>query len=64
MEEMFIERGVSSTTFGKVPYKEITLSIEQNPGVTYGVHSMPNLYEDDKKIRNSEDAQIVLVNLN
>jgi serine/threonine protein kinase len=46
MEEMFIEKGVSSTNFGKVQYREIALDVNANPAVTFEVRSMPDLYEE------------------
>ena len=48
MEELFIERGVSSTNFGKVQYREITVPNDNNFNLTFGVHSMPNLFEDNR----------------
>ncbi|OMJ92100.1 hypothetical protein SteCoe_5198 [Stentor coeruleus] len=47
MEEMNIEKGVSSTNFGQIQYREIALNIENPIGTIYEVQSMPELYGSD-----------------
>lgn len=46
MEELFIDRGVSSTNFGQVQYREISIPVDPTFTFTFQVHSMPHLYED------------------
>ena len=48
MEDLYIEKGVSSTNFGKVQYKEIAVVVEDSLGPAYGVHSMPQLFEEPR----------------
>ncbi|OMJ69279.1 hypothetical protein SteCoe_33035 [Stentor coeruleus] len=47
MEEMNIERGVSSTNFGKVQYREIAVDVGSETGISYEVRSMPELFGNE-----------------
>ncbi|OMJ93535.1 hypothetical protein SteCoe_3513 [Stentor coeruleus] len=47
MQEMNIERGVSSTNFGKVQYREVHIDIDLSTGISYDVRSMPELRGED-----------------
>lgn len=66
MEEIFIEKGVSSTNFGKVKYREIPLLIENSPNNNFGVHSMPEIFDDKyneySDYKNKDDSNTILVN--
>jgi serine/threonine protein kinase len=47
MQEMNIERGVSSTNFGKVQYREVHVDVDLSIGISYDVRSMPELRGED-----------------
>lgn len=59
MEDMFIDKGVSSTNFGKVQYREIAVDVNANPAITYEVRSMPDISEDPEE----EGETIVVHNI-
>ena len=63
---MFIERGVSSTNFGIVQYREIAPAIENLSGITYEVRSMPHLFEETGKLYfvegKNQDSNIISLN--
>ena len=60
MEDLFIEKGVTSSNFGNFQYKEVEVNIEDHLGVSYEVRSMPDLFgefESPVKV----DESLVLV---
>ena len=66
MEDLHIERGVSSTNFGKVQYREIAVPAEDSIGPVYGVHSMPQLFEEghaDYTVNRSDGSFILAQNI-